>query len=97
MSYNIMIVDDALFMRMMLRRIIEQKAGWTVIGEAQNGLEAIEKYKELVESNKKPDLITMDITMPKMDGLETVEAFQKLDPSVPIVMCSSLASQKIVI
>lgn len=97
MSYKIMIVDDAFFMRLMLKRIVEQKAGWEVVGEATNGLEALEKYKELKDAGKKPDIITMDITMPQMDGLEALAEFQKLDNSVPIVMCSSLAAQKIVI
>ena len=64
---RILIVDDAAFMRMMIKDILG-KNGYEVVGEANDGAEAIEKYKEL-----KPDLVTMDITMPEMDGLELVQ------------------------
>jgi two-component system chemotaxis response regulator CheY len=80
---NILVVDDAAFMRMMLKDIL-QKNGHTVIGEAANGSEAIARYKELG-----PDLVTMDITMPVMEGIE--------DPKAKIVMCSAMGQQAMVV
>ena len=66
MAKGILLVDDAAFMRMMLKDILV-KNGYEVLGEAENGLKAVEKYKEL-----NPDLVIMDITMPEMDGIEAV-------------------------
>ena len=63
---KILIVDDAAFMRMMVKDILS-KNGYEVVGEAENGMKALEKYQEL-----KPDLVTMDITMPEMDGISAV-------------------------
>ena len=67
MSKRVLVVDDAAFMRMMIKDIL-QKGGYEVVGEAEDGKRAIEKYKEL-----KPDLVTMDITMPDMDGITAVK------------------------
>ena len=64
---KILIVDDAAFMRMMIKNILI-KEGYEVVGEAENGAQAVEKYKELT-----PDLVTMDITMPEMDGITAVK------------------------
>lgn len=72
MSKRILIVDDAAFMRMMLKDIIT-KNGYEVAGEAENGLKAVELYKEL-----KPDLVMMDITMPEMDGIQAVREIKRL-------------------
>ena len=88
---NIMIVDDASFMRMMLKRIIETH-GHTVVAEAENGLVAISRYKEF-----KPDLVTMDITMPELDGIQAVKGIMEVDPSAKIVMCSAMGQQVMVI
>ncbi|EHQ91607.1 response regulator [Desulfosporosinus youngiae] len=91
MSATIMIVDDAAFMRMMLKDIL-QKNGFNVIGEAENGAVAVEKYKEL-----QPNLTIMDITMPEMDGLQSVKEIRKLDSKARIIMCSAMGQQAMVI
>ncbi|MBM7701973.1 response regulator [Metabacillus iocasae] len=88
---RILIVDDAKFMRMTLTSIL-QNANHVVIGEAENGNEAIELYQSL-----KPDLVTMDITMPEMSGIEAVKHIKKEDPSAKIVMCSAMGQQKMVV
>ncbi|WP_047810937.1 MULTISPECIES: response regulator [Desulfosporosinus] len=86
-----MIVDDAAFMRMMLKDILT-KNGVTVAGEAENGAIAVEKYMEL-----QPDLTIMDITMPEMDGLQAVKEIVKRDPKAKIIMCSAMGQQSMVI
>lgn len=83
MKKRILIVDDSYLMREMLRDILAYH-GYEVAGEAENGSEAIELYKEL-----KPDLVTMDITMPGLDGIETVKGILSIDPDANIVMVSS--------
>jgi two-component system chemotaxis response regulator CheY len=87
---KVLIVDDATFMRMMIKDILE-KNGYQVIGEAGNGLKAVELYKA-----EKPDVVTMDITMPEMDGIEAVKAIREFDPSAKIVMCSAMGQQSMV-
>lgn len=87
---KVLIVDDATFMRMMIKDILE-KNGYQVIGEAGNGLKAVELYKA-----EKPDVVTMDITMPEMDGIEAVKAIREFDPSAKIVMCSAMGHQSMV-
>lgn len=91
MGARVLIVDDAAFMRMMLRDILT-KNGYEVAGEAENGAQAIERYKEV-----KPDLVTMDITMPEMDGITAVREIKKLDPHARIVMVSAMGQQAMVI
>ncbi len=88
---NILIVDDAAFMRMMLKDILS-KNGFTVVGEAENGMLGVQKYFEL-----KPDLTIMDITMPEMDGLQAVKEIKKRDAQARIVMCSAMGQQAMVI
>jgi two-component system chemotaxis response regulator CheY len=78
-------------MRMMIKDILK-KGGFEVVGEAEDGLKAVEKYKEL-----KPDLVTMDITMPEMDGIAAVKEIRKIDPNAVIVMCSAMGQQAMVI
>jgi len=90
MSKRIMIVDDAIFMRMKLKDILE-KNGYEVVAEAQNGADAIEKYKA-----EKPDIVTMDITMPEMNGIEALQKIKKIDPSAKVIMCSAMGQQAMV-
>ncbi|MBC7331006.1 MAG: response regulator [Synergistetes bacterium] len=91
MGARVLIVDDAAFMRMMLRDILT-KNGYEVAAEAENGVQAVEKYKEV-----KPDLVTMDITMPEMDGITAVKEIKKIDPQAKIVMVSAMGQQAMVI
>ncbi|SHF36720.1 response regulator [Desulforamulus putei] len=90
MSKRILIVDDAAFMRMMIKNILT-KNGYEVVGEAENGAVALQLYKEL-----KPDLVTMDITMPEMDGIQGVKAIRAVDPNANIIMCSAMGQQSMV-
>lgn len=89
--WKVLVVDDATFMRNMLKDIL-QKGGFTVVGEASNGVEAIEKYKET-----KPDIVTMDITMPEMNGIEAAKRITELNDNVKIIMCSAMCQQGMVI
>ncbi|MCB2297375.1 response regulator [Clostridium tagluense] len=84
---RILIVDDACFMRLSLKRILEDN-GFKVVGEAGNGLEAISQYNIL-----KPDIVTMDITMPVMDGVEALIEIKKRDPAAKVVMISALGQE----
>lgn len=88
---GILIVDDAAFMRMMIKDILT-KNGYQVSGEAENGAVAVQVYSEL-----KPDLVIMDITMPEMDGIEAVKKIKAVDPSAKIIMCSAMGQQAMVI
>ena len=88
---RILIVDDAAFMRMMIKDILT-KNGFEVVGEAADGLQAVEKYKEV-----NPDLVTMDITMPEMDGITSLKEIKKIDPAAKIIMCSAMGQQAMVI
>lgn len=91
MSKSVLVVDDAAFMRMMIKDILS-KNGYSVVGEAENGAVAIEKFREL-----KPDLVTMDITMPEMDGISAVKEIKKIEPTAKIIMCSAMGQQAMVI
>lgn len=91
MDKRILVVDDAAFMRMMIKDILT-KNGYSVVGEADNGLNAIDKYEEL-----HPDLVTMDITMPEMDGITAVKEIRKNNPNARIIMCSAMGQQSMVI
>lgn len=91
MGANVMIVDDAAFMRMMVKDILS-KNGFNVVGEAENGAVAVEKYMDLM-----PDLVIMDITMPEMDGLQAVREIKKRDAKARIIMCSAMGQQAMVI
>lgn len=91
MPGKVLIVDDAAFMRMMIKDILS-KNGFDVVGEAENGKVAIEKFKEL-----NPDLVTMDITMPEMDGIQAVKRLKEIDGNSKIVMCSAMGQQAMVI
>ena len=91
MAKNILICDDAAFMRMMIKDILT-KNGYNVAGEAENGAKAVEKYAEV-----KPDLVLMDITMPEMDGIQALKKIKSTDPSAMVIMCSAMGQQAMVI
>ena len=91
MAKNILICDDAAFMRMMIKDILS-KNGYTVAGEAENGVRAVEKYNEL-----KPDLVLMDITMPEMDGIQALKNIKAADSGAKVIMCSAMGQQAMVI
>lgn len=88
---KILVVDDALFMRTMLRGILE-KEGHTVLGEAANGVEAVNQYRAL-----QPELVLMDITMPELSGIEAVKAIKILDEGAKVIMCSAMGQQSMVL
>jgi two-component system, chemotaxis family, chemotaxis protein CheY len=91
MGNRILVVDDAAFMRMMVKDILT-KNGYEVIGEASDGRQAIEKYQEL-----RPDLVTLDITMPEVDGIEALKKIRDVDPNARVIMCSAMGQQAMVI
>lgn len=91
MSQTVLICDDAIFMRTMIGDILSQ-AGFKIVGEAETGVQAVAKYREL-----KPDLVTMDIVMPDMGGIDAVREIVKEDPSAKVLMCSAMGQQALVI
>ena len=91
MAKNILICDDAAFMRMMIKDILS-KNGYNVAGEAENGAKAVEKYAEV-----KPDLVLMDIAMPEMDGIQALKKIKESDPAALVIMCSAMGQQAMVI
>ena len=84
MGKKVLIVDDAAFMRMMLKDILT-KNGYEVVGEAENGAKAVEKYKEVT-----PDLVTMDITMPEMDGISALKNIRSIDSNAKVILRQKL-------
>jgi two-component system chemotaxis response regulator CheY len=86
-----LITDDTAFMRMTLKNILE-KNGYQVVGEAEDGQVAVDKYLEL-----RPDLVTMDITMPRMDGITAIKKIIEADPEAKIVVCSAMGQKALVI
>ena len=90
MSKTILVVDDAAFMRMMVRDILAREG--YVIQEAVNGRDAVEKYDEI-----RPDLVTMDITMPEMDGLAALKAIRTVHPEARVLMVSAMGQQKLIV
>jgi two-component system chemotaxis response regulator CheY len=90
-SHTVLVCDDAIFMRTMISDILSQ-AGYEVVGEAESGTQAVQRYQQL-----KPDLVTMDIVMPDMGGIEAVREIMKIDPSARILMCSAMGQQALVI
>jgi two-component system chemotaxis response regulator CheY len=91
MSHTVLVCDDAIFMRTMVGDIL-QKAGFEVVGEAETGVQAIEKYKTL-----RPDLVTMDIVMPELGGIDAVREICKHDPGARVLMCSAMGQQALVV
>lgn len=88
---KILVVDDAAFMRMILKSILI-KAGHEVVGEADNGKSGVEQFKLL-----HPDLVTLDITMPVMDGIEALKEIKKESDTVPCIMCSAMGQKPLVL
>lgn len=88
---RVLVTDDAMFMRLMLKDIL-LKNGFEVVAEAENGVQAVQKYKEF-----KPDLVTMDIVMPEMDGITALKGILSVDPGAKIVMCTAMGQQALVI
>ena len=91
MGKNILICDDAAFMRMMIKDILS-KNGYNIVGEAENGAIAVDKYSET-----NPDLVLMDITMPEMDGIQALKKIKEKDPNASVIMCSAMGQQAMVI
>lgn len=91
MSKRVLIVDDAAFMRMMIKDILS-KNGYEVVAEANDGAQAVELYKE-----HQPDLVTMDITMPEVDGIAALKQIREHDPNARVIMCSAMGQQSMVI
>src|SRR5262249_14570561 len=89
---SVLIVDDALFMRSMIRDILTNTGRFEVVGEASNGREAVRQYEQL-----KPGLVTMDIVMPELDGIEATREILRKHPEAVIVMCSALGQEALVI
>lgn len=87
---TVLVVDDMLFMRLALKSILE-KNGFSVIGNAENGVEAVKKYKECA-----PDLVTMDITMPEMSGLEALKKIKEYDQNAKVIMVSAMGQERFV-
>ena len=90
MKARVLIADDASFMRQMIREIIEPE-GYEVVGEATDGAEAVEQYEQL-----HPDLVTMDIVMPKRSGIDAVKGILEKTPDACVVMCSALGQETLV-
>lgn len=90
MAKRILITDDALFMRVTLKNILT-KNGYEIAGEAANGRESVELYK-----TTRPDLVTMDITMPEMDGISAVREIRSFDPNAKIIMCTAMGQKNMV-
>lgn len=87
---KVLIVDDTVFMRKLLKNILFS-GGFDIVGEAENGKQAVELYKQL-----KPDLVTMDIVMPEMNGIEALKAIKQIDPNAKVVMCTAVGQEQMV-
>ena len=87
---RILVVDDAIFMREALKLMLKQN-GFVVAGEAEDGIVAVARYMEL-----RPDIVTMDITMPRMDGLQALKKIKELDPGSKIIMLSAMGQENMV-
>jgi two-component system chemotaxis response regulator CheY len=91
MGIDVLIVDDLTFIKMVLRDLVE-KAGFRVVGEASDGEEALKLFHE-----KRPDVVLLDVTMPKMDGLTALKKMLEADPNAKVIMCSALGQQRLIV
>lgn len=91
-NLTFVIADDAMFMRAFLKKMLQEHEGYTVIGEASNGYEAIEQARL-----KKPDILTLDITMPELDGIKAVKGIRSASPNTRIIMVSAMGQQTMVL
>lgn len=91
MGHTVLVCDDAIFMRTMIADILSQ-AGYNIVGEAETGAQAVERYREL-----RPDMVTMDIVMPDVGGIDAVREIVKIDPDAKILMCSAMGQQALVV
>ncbi len=91
MSTDVLIVDDLVFIKMVLRDAVE-KAGFRVVGEAGDGQEAVELFQD-----KRPDVVLLDITMPKMDGIAALKKIMEINPNANVIMCSALGQQRLIV
>jgi two-component system chemotaxis response regulator CheY len=87
---RILVVDDTLFMRTLLKNILTT-GGHEIVGEAEDGDIGVSKYQEL-----KPDIVTMDVVMPKMNGIEALKAIKNLDPNAKVIMCTAVGQEQMV-
>jgi two-component system chemotaxis response regulator CheY len=87
---RILVVDDTLFMRTLLKNILTT-GGHEIVGEAEDGDIGVSKYQEL-----KPDIVTMDVVMPKMNGIEALKAIKSLDPNAKVIMCTAVGQEQMV-
>ncbi|MCH7709497.1 MAG: response regulator [Myxococcales bacterium] len=87
---RILVADDAAFMRQMIREIVEAE-GHEVVAEASDGVEAVDQFKA-----HHPDLVTMDIVMPRRSGIDAVKGILELDSTACVVMCSALGQETLV-
>ena len=85
---NVLLVDDAAFMRMTIRKMIEED-GYTIVGEAGNGVEAVQKYMDI-----RPDVVMLDITMPEMNGVDALKRIKEFDPNAKVIMCSAMGQDR---
>jgi len=92
MGYRVLVVDDAMFMRNMLRDVFSKAEDFEVVGEAANGQEAVDKFVELA-----PDLVTMDIVMPLKSGIEALQEIMVKEPKACVVMCSALGQEALIV
>jgi DNA-binding NarL/FixJ family response regulator len=90
-ALRILIVDDSPAVRRALRSCIEEKQGWKVCGEADNGASAIEFFRKL-----RPDAVVIDFSMPVMNGLEAAREISRIDPTIPLLMCTMFRSEQLV-
>lgn len=84
---RVLVVDDAAFMRIALRTILE-KCGFEVVGEADTGIKAVQSYKAL-----RPDIVTMDLTMPELGGIDAIKMIKAIDKDARIIVISSLGHE----
>lgn len=87
---RVLIVDDAMFMRMTIKKMLEAH-GHSVAGEVGNGVEAVKKYMEI-----KPDVVLLDITMPEMNGVEALKRIREVDAKAKVIICSAMGQQEMV-